>query len=69
MVTKEDSALTYEYENHYIIYPHFNWWGPEKIIPGGKKVEEGFEYSSGINKEWLSVEQLKDLICKMDFNH
>ena len=69
MVTREDSSLTYEYEKHYIIYPHFNWWGAEKIIPGGKKVEEGFEYSSGINKEWLSVEQLRELISKMDFNH
>ena len=69
MVTREDSALTYEYEKHYIIYPHFNWWGPEKIIPGGKNVEEGFEYSSGINKEWLSVEQLKELVSTMDFNH
>ena len=69
MVTREDSSLTFEYEKHYIIYPHFNWWGPEKIIPGGKKVEDGFEYSSGINKEWLSVEQLRDLIRTMDFNH
>lgn len=69
MITREDSALTYEYEKHYIIYPHYSWWGAEKIIPGGKKVEDGFEYSSGINKEWLSVEQLRELIGSMDFNH
>lgn len=65
MVTREDSAATYEYEKHYIIYPHYNWWGKERVIPGGKKVEEGFEYNSGKNKEWLNVEQLRRLIFNM----
>ena len=69
MVTREDSALTYEYEKHYIIYPHFNWWGAEKLIPGGKKVKEGFEYSSGSNTEWLSVKQLQYLLGTMNIGH
>ena len=59
MVTREDSLHTYEYEKHYIIYPHYNWWGEKDIIPGGKLVEPEFEYSSGTNKEWLSIEQLR----------
>lgn len=59
MVTKEDSATTYEYQKHFIIYPHYTWWGKENILPGGKKVEEGFEYSSGKNKEWLSIDDLQ----------
>lgn len=62
MVTREDSALTYEYEKHYIIYPHFNWWGKDNIIPGGRLVEQGFEYSSGLNSEWLSVEDIRELL-------
>ena len=59
MVTREDSALTYEYENHFIIYPHYNWWGKERIIPGGKLVPNEFEYSSGTNTQWLSVEEIQ----------
>lgn len=69
MITQEDSALTYEYEKHYIIYPHYNWWGKERIIPGGRKVEDNFAYSSGTNAEWLNVEQLQELLSNMDFNH
>lgn len=65
MVTREDSATTYEYEKHYIIYPHYTWWGEEKIIPGGKKVADGFEYSSGNNTEWLSVEEIRELLKTM----
>lgn len=69
MITQEDSAMTYEYEKHYIIYPHYNWWGEERIIPGGRKVEDNFAYSSGTNTEWLSVEQLQELLSSMELNH
>ncbi len=60
MVTREDSMLTYEYDKHYIIYPHFDWWDKSKIVEGGKKVETGFEYSSGNNNWWLSVDELQE---------
>lgn len=59
MVTKEDSMMTYEYEKHYIIYPHFDWWDSNHIISGGKKVQAEFEYNSGNNSEWLKVDDLK----------
>ncbi len=64
MVTREDSMTTYEYDKHFIIYPHFEWWNRE-ILPGGKQVKQGFEYSSGVNKEWLSVEQLQQEIERL----
>lgn len=65
MITREDSANTYEYEDHYIIYPQFTWWEEERIISGGKKVADGFEYSSETNKDWLDVEQLQQYINSM----
>ncbi len=60
MVTREDSMHTYEYEKHFIIYPHYDWWRDRDLIPGGKLVAPEFEYSSGTNTEWLSVEQLRE---------
>lgn len=62
MVTREDSLYTYEYEKHYIVYPHYNWWGEKDVLPGGKLVEPEFEYSSGTNKEWLNIEDIKRLL-------
>ena len=60
MVTRDDSRTTYEYDKHYIVYPHFEWLDLNKVLlPGGKLVEEGFEYNSGTNKEWLDVNGLK----------
>lgn len=62
MVTKEDSLHTYEYDKHFIVYPHMEWWKEDRVVFGGKRVERGFEYSSGTNTEWLSVEDLKALL-------
>lgn len=62
MITREDSMHTYEYDRHFIIYPNYNWWGINKIIPGGKLVESEFEYSSGKNKEWLTVQKIRELL-------
>lgn len=58
MVTREDSMTTYEYERHYIIYPHYSWWNKE-ILPGGKLVEKEFEYNSGNNTQWLGINELR----------
>lgn len=69
MVTKEDSHHTYEYDKHFIIYPHMDWWNESKMIPGGKKVNQGFEYNSGNNTEWLNVEDLKELLAKTNYIH
>lgn len=66
MITKDDSRTTYEYEKHYIVYPHFEWWNFEKhFTPGGKLIERGFEYHSGNNSEWLNVEGLKEEMLKL----
>ena len=65
MITKEDALYTFEYEKHFIIYPHMSWWTPEKAVPGGKPVAKGFEYSSGTNSKWLSVEDLQRLLAEV----
>lgn len=68
MITKDDSRLTYEYQNHYIIYPNLDWWDSEKFFTkGGQPIEEGFEYNSGTNNKWLSVEDLTQKIKYLKF--
>ena len=62
MVTREDSMHTYEYGKHFIVYPHYDWWGKQDVIPGGKPVAPEFEYSSSTNTEWLSVEDIQRLL-------
>ena len=66
MVTKEDSRTTYEYDDHYIIYPDLDWWENINNQPGGRKIKDRFSYSSDTNTEWLSVDELRNLIKEID---
>lgn len=66
MVTVEDSATTYEYDKHFIVYPQVTWNEKQKINTSGKKVAEGFSYSSDNNTEWLSVEEIRELLKTVD---
>lgn len=67
MITKDDSRMTYEYEKHYIIYPHFDWWSSGRhFTNGGKRVEDGFEYNSETNSEWLNVEDLRTALLRLN---
>ena len=61
MVTEYDSLHTFEYDDHYIIYPHFEWWNEAAhFTPGGEAVAEFFRYASDNNPQWLSVEQIRE---------
>ena len=67
MVTREDAPNTYEYDKHFIVYPQMVFNDRQKEpIPGGKKVADGFSYSSGNNTEWLSVDEIKELLKDID---
>lgn len=68
MITKDDARFTYEYDKHYIIYPHFDWWKVDTSLVGyGESVKEGFEYNSDSNKEWLNVDALRIRVNSLVF--
>jgi UDP-N-acetylglucosamine 4,6-dehydratase (inverting) len=63
MIGAEDAHYTYEYPEHFKILPAINNWDQDvNRIKDGKKVEEGFVYSSDNNTEWMTDEALKDWI-------
>ena len=66
MVTVEDAPHTYEYEKHFVVYPQMKWNNKQKVKEGGRKVPEGFSYSSDNNTEWLSVEEIRELLKTVD---
>lgn len=65
MITTEDAPFTYEYDQYYIVYPHFNWWAEDKVIEGGTLVKPEFSYSSDNNTNWLSIEEMKRLLSEI----
>jgi UDP-N-acetylglucosamine 4,6-dehydratase len=65
MITETDSLNTLELDEYYVILPSTNMlWTEEEFIAknNARKVEIGFKYNSGTNKEWLSVDELREQI-------
>ena len=65
MCPQDDSHLTLEFDDHFVIIPsiHYSTAGnrftPNKIGEEGEPVKQGYEYNSGTNPEFLTVEALK----------
>ena len=63
MIGAEDSYYTYEYPEHFKILPAIHDWSADAArIKDGKKVPEGFVYSSDNNTEWMSQDDLQSWI-------
>ena len=63
MISSEDSYYTYEYSEYYKILPQINEWGKDNLrIKNGKKVPEGFAYSSDKNQDWMTKSELQKWI-------
>ena len=64
MITSSDSFYTYDLGKYYTILPTVPNFKINDFITsfGAKKVVEGFNYDSGTNTEWETIESLRNLI-------
>jgi UDP-N-acetylglucosamine 4,6-dehydratase/5-epimerase len=66
MCPQDDSHLTLEFPDHFVIQPTITFWGGKNhdyannaLGERGGPVEQGYEYNSGTNKHFLSVEEIR----------
>jgi len=66
MITSSDSFNTVDMGHYYAILPSGGAYSVADYCKGGraKLVQPGFTYNSGTNTEFLTVEQLRDLIAR-----
>lgn len=69
MISKDDSHLTLEFEDHYVITPSIQFaqvvdFSKNRIGEIGKWMEYGFEYASNTNSWWLSKDEILKLISE-----
>jgi len=60
MIMEDDARHTVEFDTYYVIQPEFPFWS-SKYAEGGKELPDGFSYTSDLNSEWLTIEQLSNL--------
>lgn len=64
MITETDALNTIEFGNYFVILPSLPLWDVGKFASAfqGKPCPDGFKYNSGTNSDWLTPEQIQDLI-------
>jgi len=67
MITETDALNSVEFEKYFVILPSTELWDIKKFrkesnSSAGKMCEFGFSYNSGTNKDFLTVNDLKELI-------
>lgn len=67
MCPKDDSHLTLEFKDHYVIKPTIAFFSPVDYAHNGlgekgSPVSDGFEYSSGKNSHYLTVAEMRQLV-------
>lgn len=71
MISSDDSHLTFEFEKYYVISPSIrfidakNDFSTNALGEKGKKVQDGFSYSSDNNSKWASEAEILKLINDM----
>jgi len=69
MIGEDDAPYTFEYKNHYIVHPAIHKWHEDVTrTSGGRKVPEGFRYTSDNNLEWLNKDQLLDILANYNLH-
>lgn len=71
MCPADDSHLTLEFDDHYVICPTIQFayvcdFSKNKLGEVGVPVEQGFEYNSGNNDDWLSHDDLLKMANDVD---
>ncbi|OIO44712.1 UDP-N-acetylglucosamine 4,6-dehydratase (inverting) [bacterium (Candidatus Gribaldobacteria) CG23_combo_of_CG06-09_8_20_14_all_37_87_8] len=61
LITKEEARHTKDMGKYFVIEPEFPFWIEDKVNQG-KALPDDFTYSSDNNPNWLSPDQLKEII-------
>lgn len=66
MITSSDSFTTYDLGKYYVILPQVPFWNLKDYLThfNAKLVPQGFNYTSGENTQWETVESLRKLIVE-----
>jgi UDP-N-acetylglucosamine 4,6-dehydratase len=67
MIPLDDGRETLQFENHLIIKPSFPWWDANwHMEKSGSACPEGFYYGSDNNTQWVTDQQLTQMIAGLD---
>jgi UDP-N-acetylglucosamine 4,6-dehydratase len=71
LISEDEARSTVEMKDMYVVQPAVSPWFGYEWEDEGKPLDDGFRYASNTNTEWLSLEQIQDIVAPIEaeFNH
>lgn len=61
LMVSEEARHAKEFDNYFVIEPEFNFWNKDNGKEG-KPLPQDFSYASNTNKEWITEEQMQEIL-------
>lgn len=68
LISEDEARHTVEMNDFYVVLPTHPWWQTDNW-PEGRRLPEGFRYSSETNSRWLTEDELNDLVKEQHDGH
>jgi UDP-N-acetylglucosamine 4,6-dehydratase/5-epimerase len=60
LITEDESHHSFATDTGFVILPEYATW-PLREVEGGRRLPEGFRYSSDNNDRWLTIDELREM--------
>jgi UDP-N-acetylglucosamine 4,6-dehydratase len=67
LISEDESRHTVELDDFYVVLPAHPWWQSDNWEKG-RRLPEGFRYGSDINSQWLTKDEISNLVQELDEN-
>ncbi len=66
LISEDEARTTVELTDMYVVQPAEALWFGREWEKEGKLLQDGFRYGSNTNAEWLSVDQIHDIVAPIE---
>ncbi len=66
LISDDEARTTVEMEDMFVVQPAEAFWFGREWEKQGSLLENGFRYASNTNPQWLSVEQIREIIAPIE---
>jgi UDP-N-acetylglucosamine 4,6-dehydratase len=69
LIHEDEARSTVELEDMFVVQPSEAFWFGHEWQNRGRRLADGFRYGSDSNTEWLTDEQIQDLVLEFERTH
>ncbi len=69
LISEDESRSTIELDDMYVVQPAEAFWFGREWEKRGKKLVDDYRYASNTNDQWLSIDQIKEIIAPIEADY